>query len=150
PPTTAFVTKSRRCFIPQASFNSRVANNSATGLWRLPRRVIRWLSRPMGVILCAAVLLLSLKAWGMDQRARLETPTGTLHGTLDLPNGTAPCPAVVIIAGSGPTDRDGNQAAMKNDSLKMLGQALAAKGVAALRYDKRGVAESAAAASREE
>jgi len=102
------------------------------------------------VILGAVVLFLSLKAWGMDHRTRLETATGTLHGTLDVPNGTAPCPAVVIIAGSGPTDRDGNQAAMKNDSLKLLGQALAAKGIAALRYDKRGVAESATAAAREE
>ncbi len=50
----------------------------------------------------------------------------------------------MIIAGSGPTDRDGNQALMKNDSL------IASKGIAALRYDKRGIAESAAAAPREE
>jgi fermentation-respiration switch protein FrsA (DUF1100 family) len=106
--------------------------------------------RRFDVILSAAVLLLSLKAWGMDHQARLETQTGTLHGTLDLPNGTAPCPAVVIIAGSGPTDRDGNQATMKNDSLKLLGQALASKGIAALRYDKRGIGESASAAPREE
>src|SRR5262245_32147469 len=70
------------------------------------------------VILGAAVLLLGFKVWGIDQRVRLETATGTLHGTLDLPNGAASCPAVVIIAGSGPTDRDGNQAALKNDSLK--------------------------------
>jgi pimeloyl-ACP methyl ester carboxylesterase len=61
-----------------------------------------------------------------------------------------PCPVVVIIAGSGPTDRDGNQALMKNDSLKVLGQGLGAKGIAALRYDKRGIAASAAAATREE
>src|SRR5262245_13408745 len=106
--------------------------------------------RRFDVVIGAAVLLLSLKAWGMDHPARLETATGTLHGTIDLPTGTAPCPAVVIIAGSGPTDRDGNQVAMKNDSLKLLGQALAAKGIAALRYDKRGVAESATAAAREE
>jgi alpha-beta hydrolase superfamily lysophospholipase len=39
---------------------------------------------------------------------------------------------------------------MKNDSLKLLGQALAAKGIATLRYDKLGIAESAATASREE
>ena len=103
------------------------------------------------VIISAAVLaLLSLKAWGIEQRVQLETTTGTLHGTLDLPNGTSPCPVVVIIAGSGPTDRDGNQALMKNNSLKLLGQALAAKGIAALRYDKRGIAESVAAAPRED
>lgn len=90
------------------------------------------------------------EALGIEQRVQLETPTGTLQGTLDLPNGTSTCPVVVIIAGSGPTDRDGNQASMKNDSLKLLGQALAAKGIAALRYDKRGVGESATAAPREE
>ena len=39
---------------------------------------------------------------------------------------------------------------MKNNSLKLLGQALASKGIAALRYDKRGIAESPAAALREE
>jgi len=90
------------------------------------------------------------KAWGIEQHVQLETTTGALEGTLDLPNGPVPCPVVVIIAGSGPTDRDGNQALMKNDSLKLLGQGLAAKRIAALRYDKRGIAASAAAMPREE
>lgn len=107
--------------------------------------------RRFHVIISTAVLaLLGLNAWGTEQRAQLKTTTGTLHGTLDLPNGTSPCPVVVIIAGSGPTDRDGNQALMKNDSLKLLGQGLAAKGIAALRYDKRGIAESFTAAPKEE
>ena len=100
--------------------------------------------RVSSVITGAAFLaLLSLKVWGIEQRAQLETTTGTLHGTLDLPNDPSPCPVVVIIAGSGPTDRDGNQASMRNDSLKLLGRALATNGIAALRYDKRGIAESA-------
>src|SRR3989442_8333874 len=99
----------------------------------------------------AAVLAIFVtEAWGIEQRVQLKTTTGALQGTLDLPNGTPPFPVVVIIAGSGPTDRDGNQALVKNDSLKLLGQALASKGIAALRYDKRGIAESAAAAPREE
>src|SRR6266446_4579645 len=107
--------------------------------------------RVFSAIIGAAFLaLLSLKAWGIEQRAQLETTTGTLHGTLDLPNDPSSCPVVVIIAGSGPTDRDGNQASMRNDSLKLLGRALAANGIAALRYDKRGIAESAAATPREE
>ncbi len=103
------------------------------------------------VIIIAALLgVFVTKAWGIEQRVQLKTTTGILHGTLDLPNGTSPCPVVVIIAGSGPTDRDGNQPLMKNDSLKLLGQALAVRGIAVLRYDKRGVAESTAAAAREE
>jgi uncharacterized protein len=103
------------------------------------------------MIIGAAVLAVFVtEAWGIEQRIQLKTATGTLQGTLDLPNGTSRWPVVVIIAGSGPTDRDGNQAQMRNDSLKLLGQALAAKGIAALRYDKRGIGESASAAAREE
>jgi len=109
------------------------------------------LLRRIDFLVGGAVLALTCAhAWGVEQAVQLETPTGILKGTLDLPDGSSPCPVVVIIAGSGPTDRDGNQAQLKNDSLKLLGLALAAKGFAALRYDKRGVAESAPAASREE
>ncbi|HEY5060378.1 MAG TPA: hypothetical protein VII52_02530, partial [Gemmatimonadaceae bacterium] len=38
----------------------------------------------------------------------LATPTGNLGGTLVVPAGNGPFPLAVIIAGSGPTDRDGN------------------------------------------
>ncbi len=48
----------------------------------------------------------------------------------------------LIIAGSGPTDRNGNNEEMENNSLKMLADALNKKGFAALRYDKRGVGQS--------
>jgi RND family efflux transporter MFP subunit len=87
---------------------------------------------------------------GSKTDIQFETKTGTLFGTLDLPKGDGPFPVVVIIAGSGPTDRDGNSRLTKNDCLKLLGQGLAAKGVAALRYDKRGIAKSAAAGAREQ
>jgi fermentation-respiration switch protein FrsA (DUF1100 family) len=103
------------------------------------------------VILSVAVLAVWVTAaWGIEQPVQLKTATGTLHGTLDLASGTFPYPVVLILSGSGPTDRDGNQALMKNDSLKLLGRALVARGIAALRYDKRGVAESAAAVPKEE
>jgi pimeloyl-ACP methyl ester carboxylesterase len=81
---------------------------------------------------------------------QLRTATGTLFGSLDRPAGHGPWPIVLIIAGSGPTDRDGNSPPLRNDSLKLLGKALAAKGVAALRYDKRGIGESASAIPAEE
>ena len=50
----------------------------------------------------------------------LKTATGDLFGTLELPTQTPPIPVALIIAGSGPTDRDGNSAGLpgKNDSLK--------------------------------
>jgi hypothetical protein len=66
---------------------------------------------------------------------QLAIKPGTLYGVIDFPAGAGPHPIVVFIAGSGPTDRDGNQPRMKNDSLKFLGQKLAAQGIAVHRYD---------------
>src|SRR5215813_13394621 len=81
----------------------------------------------------------------------LETPTGKLFGALELPKSSAPLPVALIIAGSGQTDRNGNSPAIpgKNNSLKYLAEGLAAQGIASLRYDKRGVAESVKAAASE-
>lgn len=49
---------------------------------------------------------------------------------------------VLIIPGSGPTDRDGNNPQMQNNSLKMLSDGLVAKGISTLRIDKRGIGKS--------
>lgn len=70
---------------------------------------------------------------------------GALGGTLETPAGSGPWPVVLIIAGSGPTDRDGNSPLLRgrNNSLKYLADGLAARGIASLRYDKRGVGASA-------
>ena len=73
-----------------------------------------------------------------------------LHGTLLMPEGSEQVPAAVIIAGSGPTDRDGNQPGLLNDSLKLLAHALAEFGIATLRADKRGIGQSAGAAMAEQ
>lgn len=72
----------------------------------------------------------------------VQTPTGELHGTLTVPILKGTFPVALIIAGSGPTDRNGNNAQMKNNSLQMLAHELAAQGIASLRYDKRGVGAS--------
>jgi pimeloyl-ACP methyl ester carboxylesterase len=74
----------------------------------------------------------------------------TLHGTLLVPANAGP-PVVLIIAGSGPTDRDGNTPLLpgKNNSLRYLAEALAERGIASLRYDKRGIGESRPAAMNE-
>ncbi|MEO5798935.1 MAG: alpha/beta fold hydrolase [Gemmatimonadales bacterium] len=81
-----------------------------------------------------------------DSLVELVTPTGTLHGSLLVPAHATPVPVVLIIAGSGPTDRNGNSAALqgKNNSLLLLAEALGDAGIASLRYDKRGIAASAA------
>jgi len=82
----------------------------------------------------------------------LSTPTGEIQGTLQLPAATAPVPVVLIISGSGPTDRNGNSPALpgSNNSLKMLAEGLADRGIASLRYDKRGIAASRPAATAEQ
>ncbi len=84
-----------------------------------------------------------------SEAVELKTDTGTLYGTLDLPPTSGPWPVVLIHPGSGPTDRDGNSVLTGNDSLKQLGHALAGKGIACLRIDKRGVGKSAKALAKE-
>jgi pimeloyl-ACP methyl ester carboxylesterase len=81
----------------------------------------------------------------------LATPTGEVFGTVELPAARTPVPVVLIIAGSGPTDRDGNTPVLpgSNNSLKMLADGLATRGIASLRYDKRGIAASRAAMTTE-
>ena len=63
--------------------------------------------------------------------------TPLIEGTLLLPETSEKKPLVIIIAGSGPTDRNGNQNMMKNNSLKFLAEELYNKGIATYRYDKR-------------
>ena len=84
--------------------------------------------------------------------AELEVPGGKVSASLLMPaTASGKVPVVLIIAGSGPTDRDGNSLALpgKNNAYRMLAEALAAKGIASLRYDKRGLAASRIANFRE-
>ncbi|MFZ6734372.1 alpha/beta hydrolase family protein [Undibacterium sp. Ji42W] len=86
-----------------------------------------------------------------DQDIVLATKGGKIDGSLLMPaNGVKPL-VVLMIAGSGPTDRDGNTVGLqgKNDSLKMLAASMAQAGVASVRFDKRGIAGSAGAAASE-
>jgi pimeloyl-ACP methyl ester carboxylesterase len=75
----------------------------------------------------------------------LETPTGTIYGTLTMPVGRAKPPVVLVIAGSGPTDRNGNASTLVLNMYAKLAAALAERGIATVRYDKRGIAASHAA-----
>lgn len=60
-----------------------------------------------------------------------------IDGTLLLPKSKKQIPLVILIAGSGPTDRNGNQSMLQNNSLKYLAEGLSDKGIATFRYDKR-------------
>jgi len=85
-----------------------------------------------------------------EMEQTLQTSTSELFGTLTVPILKGTFPVALIIAGSGPTDRNGNNAQMKNNSLQMLAKELAAQGIASLRYDKRGIGKSASAMISEE
>jgi dienelactone hydrolase len=63
------------------------------------------------------------------------TAPWALPGTLTMPNGSGPFPAVVLVAGSGPVDRDETFGA--NKPFADLAWGLASAGIAVLRYDKR-------------
>ena len=64
-----------------------------------------------------------------------------IHGTL-LESAESNSVLTIIISGSGPTDRDGNNVSSKSDYLKMLAEGLYENGVSSYRFDKRGVARS--------
>jgi len=64
----------------------------------------------------------------------------SLVGTLTLPPGSGPFPAAILIAGSGPQDRDETVAGHR--PFLVLADYLTRKGIAVLRYDKRGIGKS--------
>jgi pimeloyl-ACP methyl ester carboxylesterase len=75
--------------------------------------------------------------------ATLRLPSGSLCGTLQTPAGAGPYPVALIVPGSGPTDRNGNSAfGLRTDAYRELAEELAGRGVASLRYDKRGIGAS--------
>jgi pimeloyl-ACP methyl ester carboxylesterase len=63
------------------------------------------------------------------------SPPWALSGTLTMPNRSGPFPAVVLVAGSGPEDRD--ETLGPNKPLRDLAWGLASAGIAVIRYDKR-------------
>jgi uncharacterized protein len=95
--------------------------------------------------------LAALSQGVVSEEMVLVTPMGNLKGTLTLPAG-APSggPVVLLIAGSGPTDRNGNGPGLTTNAYLQLADSLAVRGVAMVRYDKRGIAASRNAAPREE
>lgn len=79
-------------------------------------------------------------AYGESSEVNWQLDSTTVYGTLIRPDGSGPFPAVVMIAGSGPTDRDWNSPLLPgpNGSARLIAEALAQAGFASLRYDKRG------------
>lgn len=105
-----------------------------------------------GLIAAAALLAAFGSASAQPVQSSVQTyveapgPNGPLKGTMLAPASSG-APVVLIIPGSGPTDRDGNGGGsfLKAASYRMLAEGLAEKGVASVRIDKRGMFASAAA-----
>ncbi|MEX1193137.1 MAG: alpha/beta hydrolase [Brumimicrobium sp.] len=90
------------------------------------------------------LFLLSGIAFGQKEKeVKVKTPNGKLYGSLLMPDTKKDVPVVLFIAGSGPTDRDGNNGVMKTNSYKLLAEELAKKNIGSLRFDKQGIGKSA-------
>ena len=92
-------------------------------------------------ILFISIVFVSTFFQAQEETITLQTPTGNIEGTLLLPSVEKPTIAL-IIAGSGPTDRDGNSGGLKMNYLKMLAEGLYENNIASVRYDKRGIGAS--------
>ncbi|MGZ3402220.1 MAG: alpha/beta hydrolase [Phenylobacterium sp.] len=121
------------------------------------RRLTVWIaSLTIGMLVMAVVLASAAHAAdagpaGTQREVSVDGGRAPLYGALMTPAKARPGPAVLLIAGSGPTDRDGNSSigSVRPANLKLIAEGLAAAGVPSLRYDKRGLGKSAPAMLRE-
>lgn len=95
------------------------------------------------IILIITTILLTCNIVSATQREVIIAASwGEISATLSLP-AQETSTAVLIVAGSGPTDRNGNSpAGISTYCYAMLADALSDKGYAVLRYDKRGIGQS--------
>jgi alpha-beta hydrolase superfamily lysophospholipase len=98
--------------------------------------------RIIKALLCGVFMSLGLTVSAQQREVVVECEWGNISATIDMPEEGSDT-AVLIVAGSGPTDRNGNSGAGLNTySYKMLGETLAHSGYAVMRYDKRGIGGS--------
>jgi hypothetical protein len=111
---------------------------------RNPRRAVA-----MSIVAASLTVggaLASLKIFDGDDAPPVasEISAGPLHGAMLMPRKKAP--VVLIVPGSGPTDRDGNSPlGVKANTYSLLAEALAKEGIGSVRVDKRGLFSSAGA-----
>ena len=85
------------------------------------------------------ILFCFLKSFSQDTNFIIQDVAinNLIDGTLLTPKEIEKPNLVIIIGGSGPTDRNGNQTFFKNNSLKKLAESLSSNNIATYRYDKR-------------
>jgi alpha-beta hydrolase superfamily lysophospholipase len=94
--------------------------------------------RKTRMIVALAVLGLAAMETRTTSAADAMIRIGAIDAVLTTPSDVEKPPVALLIAGSGSTDRDGNGPQIKPATLKKLSEQLAARGIATLRYDKRG------------
>jgi pimeloyl-ACP methyl ester carboxylesterase len=111
-------------------------------------RIAQVLLFALAIGLCAAPAL-AAPADAVEAPVQVGHGAQTLHGSMITPSKSGPGAAVLLIGGSGPEDRNGDdlKAGQRSHTLQLLALALAERGIVSVRYDKRGSAESAAAGS---
>lgn len=125
----------------------------------MEQRLLTFLPRAVGIlgsmkaflfglaVSAAALAAVAQPAAGpRDQPIEARGPLGPLKGSLLGAPAQAGAPVVLIVPGSGPTDRNGNNPLGVNAATyRLLAQGLAARGIASVRIDKRGMFESSKA-----
>ena len=91
----------------------------------------------MRYIICICLVIIAGIASAQQSSKEEIHISQWIDGTLLVPKSDESVTLAILIQGSGPTDRDGNQPMMHNNSLKMLAEALLREGIATFRYDKR-------------
>ncbi|MRW92082.1 beta-propeller fold lactonase family protein [Duganella sp. FT80W] len=101
-------------------------------------------AKPVNVVFAGACSA----AVAAARESAIQLERGDIKGTLTLPDGAAAGPVALLIADADATDRDSNAPGTTSHSLRQLARALAAQGIASVRYDKRGVGTSVGANGR--
>jgi uncharacterized protein len=97
----------------------------------------------IAILMLFVSITASAKTVFSDQPVSIPNGNVTLSGTLSLPSGQGPFPAVILLSGSGPQDRDEAISVIPGFvPFKWIAEYLANQGIAVLRYDDRGTAKS--------
>lgn len=104
----------------------------------------------LGFLLISLFTYAQSSAVSFETEMVLKTATGDIFGTLTVADKSKATPLVLIIAGSGPTDRNCNSPlGVQTNAYKMISESLFKNGISSLRFDKRGIGQSKAAMSSE-